>query len=396
MPRTQDATPSWSGYIFQGEVALCKALEKINQLGEDLEDNYCLKLEEDEDFSLTTDEFETFQVKAYTAHNYAKYRNAWNDMMNRFPDNSERNYLYLQLDEIDLGKFESEQHYDKVGTNVISGEYSLENINSKIDDAIRTFFDCQEITDYDIEIKRIYCCQIVSNYIKERHRTGNVRTILFSDIIGWLNNAPEAYNEEIAWYFIIKTFLQQVALEVDLFDLGVQKEKEMHDKLQECLSTLQTLSTSDLKRLINDHLTPHNILDNNDLRSSSLIFLDDTAIQSVVVKAIKDVQAKLNPKSMHFMKVLSEDEVEHYQLTTNSREFDCTISPQKVLLQRHCEQVYKNILSKDTDYYVTRHLNISKEEIKNEHLINVTISPDDEDSLFGFKTIDQTINDLNE
>ena len=131
-------------------------------------------------------------------------------------------------------------------------------------------------------LKRIYCCQIISDYIKERHRTGNVSTILFLNIISWLNNAPEAYNEEIAWYFIIKTFLQQIALEIDLFDLEVEREREMHDKLQECLSVLQTLPTNDIKRLINEHLTPHNFLDNNNLRGSSLIFLDDAAIQNII------------------------------------------------------------------------------------------------------------------
>ena len=206
-----------------------------------------------------------------------------------------------------------------------------------------------------------------------------------------MENAERSWNLLFAFWWLF-----QVALEIDLFDLGVQREKEMHDKLQDCLSVLQTMSTSDLKRLINEYLTPHNVLDINNLRSSTLIFIDDAAIQNIIVKAIKDIQTKLNPKDMQFMRVLNEEEVEHYQLTTDNKEFDCTISTKKVLLQKHCEQVYKNTISKDTDYYVTRHLNISKEEIKNEHLINVTISPEDENNLFGFKSIDQTINDLNE
>ena len=46
----RDATPSWSGFIFQGEVALCKAIEEINKL-ENINDNSCVRLEEDEEYS---------------------------------------------------------------------------------------------------------------------------------------------------------------------------------------------------------------------------------------------------------------------------------------------------------------------------------------------------------
>lgn len=153
MPGAQDATPSWSGYIFQGEVALCMAIETINELGEDLEDDYCLKLEENEDFSLTTDKLKIFQVKAYTAHRYDKYREAWDSMMNRFPNNSENNYLYLQKANANLQNFEGVQNHDRVISNVISGEYSLENINIKIDDAIRVFLMVKKLLMMILKLK---------------------------------------------------------------------------------------------------------------------------------------------------------------------------------------------------------------------------------------------------
>lgn len=49
-----DATPSWSGYIFQGEVALSKAIETIRSFGDTIPDDSCLRLEQDEDFSIKT------------------------------------------------------------------------------------------------------------------------------------------------------------------------------------------------------------------------------------------------------------------------------------------------------------------------------------------------------
>lgn len=70
---SRDASPIWSGYIFQGEVALCKAIEAINNIV-DIQDEYCLKIEQEEDFSLHEIDKQIFQVKAYTGHNYTKYK----------------------------------------------------------------------------------------------------------------------------------------------------------------------------------------------------------------------------------------------------------------------------------------------------------------------------------
>lgn len=392
MKRSQDATSSWSGYIFQGEVALCKAIEMINKLGGDSVHGYFLKLEEGEDFSLHTSEVQIFQVKAYTKHNYEKYRKSWNDMMNRFPDNSERNFMILQLGKIDFKKFEGVQQYDKVKTNIISGEYRLDNIIKKIDKAIKFFFNGHQIRDHDIEIKRIYSCHKISEYVNERHNTGNAKKILFQEIIKFLNNAPDGFNKEIAWYYIIKKFIEIVSKEIDYFDLEDQKERRMHDKLRMCVSVLETFERSKLEILINERLIPHKRLDYSDLRDSAMNFLNETGITKVIVMAIKEINHELDPEYMQFTRKSNN---EHYQLTMDDEEFVCASSSSQIyLLQEHLEKIYKYTVSKDIDYYVTKHLNVSKEETK-KHLIKVI--PNEEDNyLFGFKNLKDAIKDLNE
>lgn len=74
-----DASPSWSGFNYQGKVALYHALTVINQkpLGDDLS-NLSLMLENTEDFEiLDAGVAKTLhQVKAYNSASYSKYANA--------------------------------------------------------------------------------------------------------------------------------------------------------------------------------------------------------------------------------------------------------------------------------------------------------------------------------
>ena len=427
MPGKEDATPSWSGYIFQGEVALCKAIETINNL-DDLNDSYCLKLEQDEDFSIKTSFLEVFQVKAYLSLDsgrMSKYKDVIEEMINKYyysktsyknPDDGRKRIITYSLQSRKrpikscLITHKSIQDYEENLSSflyrfnsidfeyyrTIHGVYTVGNINGKLNNAISSFFNDPNLRQEDIDVKRIYCCQLISDLIKERHRTKTVKKIPFSEIIDWITEAPSAFNEKIAWYEINKMFLFQIAKEIEYFDLSNDDEKEMYNKLQNCLTSIERLPTKDIIQLINENITPHTKLESNNLRGSYAIFLDDVAIQSIIVRAIKEIKMNPNYKSLQFVKKINDEDIDLYQLTTDANEFNTSTASQRALLQEHCEKVYDNVISKDADFYITRHLNISKEKMKNEHLINVTLSPEVEDNIFGFKSIDETINDLNE
>ncbi|MBR7737210.1 ABC-three component system protein [Acinetobacter nosocomialis] len=74
-----DASPSWSGFNYQGKVALYYALKCINS--ESIEkdfSNYNLMLEDNEDFEIVIDKTPVsfHQVKAYNESSYSKYSDA--------------------------------------------------------------------------------------------------------------------------------------------------------------------------------------------------------------------------------------------------------------------------------------------------------------------------------
>lgn len=74
-----DASPSWSGFNYQGKVALFYALKCINsELIEKDFSGYSLMLEDNEDFEIIIDEVSTsfHQVKAYEKSSYSKYSDA--------------------------------------------------------------------------------------------------------------------------------------------------------------------------------------------------------------------------------------------------------------------------------------------------------------------------------
>lgn len=74
-----DASPSWSGFNYQGKVALYYALKCINsELIEKDFSGYSLMLEDNEDFEIIIDNASTsfHQVKAYEKSSYSKYSDA--------------------------------------------------------------------------------------------------------------------------------------------------------------------------------------------------------------------------------------------------------------------------------------------------------------------------------
>ncbi|NOU73456.1 hypothetical protein GC098_18860 [Paenibacillus sp. LMG 31458] len=75
------AIPSWSGYQYQGKVALNVVLDYILKISPDDYENYRLELEWYEDFCILNGEnyVSIHQVKSYKAHNLSEYKDAiWN------------------------------------------------------------------------------------------------------------------------------------------------------------------------------------------------------------------------------------------------------------------------------------------------------------------------------
>ncbi len=97
-----DATPSWSGYIYQGKIAIFHALTIINkELKENRDfdfDQYKLEIEWMEDFAiLNGGGYESIhQVKAYKDSTPGAYKDAIEDLFKKLNDKPNlKGYLHV-------------------------------------------------------------------------------------------------------------------------------------------------------------------------------------------------------------------------------------------------------------------------------------------------------------
>lgn len=394
-----DATPSWSGYIFQGEVALCKAIETIISLGDTIPDDFCLRLEQDEDFSLKTNTLEVFQVKAYTVHHYQKYVKAWNGMMTRFGTNKDQNYLYLQKDNVDLTKFDTAIQQDKLTSNVISGVYTLENITSKIDTEIGNLLPEPNPLSNDINLKRNYCLNKIVNLIKLRHRTKVARSIPLTEIKHWILSSDLAYNEDIFWFSAIQIFLRRLSETIPLYDMGDPNDVDLCKKITECYESIDCLDFDNIKKLIRERINAHVTLNNDDIRVNSISYMNTDSIDNIITKAIEGIIQTPNYENL-----LYNHNKEKYQLSLISGNIsDPPTNRDKIKLQGYFKNIQENNLT-DIDYIVTDHLTLDKSVVADlrRDIIDVpdtfsdpSINITDPTKNFGLKKLSETITDLN-
>lgn len=394
MPPQRDIVPIWSGFIFQGDVALCRALQKINQLGrENILDNYLLRLEEEEDFSIVTENIEIFQVKAYTKHNYTSYRSAWTSMMQKYPEQRANNFLIVQKDDIDFTRFQGVEHENLTGTNILSGNYSLSNIDDLLLAEIETLSESLGIqcNPEDLPSKRTFCSDKISSYVKERHEAKVITPIPLNQIINWITEAPITLTLSLAKYEISKLFLNELARNLGLLNLDIDEEKEMFENLQDCYNEIEQLSNEKLYNLIEKHISPHKLLREAYLRNDFANFIDNNSIQRVIVKAVQEIGSHHKYEVLQFIKN-EEDIPETYQLTTDVTEFDLTNSAGRSHLQKHLELIEESWIQ-DVDYYVTRGHNISKQEIIEHYLVTQAKAPESNDTAtkFGLIGVDEMI-----
>lgn len=432
-----DATPSWSGYIFQGEVALCKAVETIVDLGDNIPDNYCLKLEEDEDFSLKTDCLEVFQVKAYLSNDsdkVSKYKAVIEELINKYyysktikkDPTDRRSYIKTYSDRIrkkpikcnlithktitdypvNLSTFDSRFQINTDYFDTIQGVYTLRNINQKLKDSIRTYLNNPNLIDSDLEDKVSYCSKKICDIVKKRHSTKVKESIKLNTIKKWIDDSTISFTEEICWFEITKIFLNSISDGVDDYDLTNAEELEIYNKIQKSLFEFESLSNVDMINLLKSYLSPHKKLENANLRNTYGSFIDDETVKSVILKGIKKI--KVNPiyKRLQYVKINGEN-VNRYQLLIHNNEFDNDTAGKKAF-QKHCEMIYNNPNTKDIDYFITKGLSKEKEAVKS-RLLEITDGGNEVDDsnnsgidvidtpvTFGFKTIDTAINELND
>ena len=432
-----DATPSWSGYIFQGEVALCKALETIYDLrNEDIPDTYCLKLEEDEDFSLLiNDTLEVFQVKAYLSKNsnrISKYKAVIEELINKYyyqkfieknPNDGRSSIETYSLVKRDIpiksslitdkaivdfnpdfdGYFE--RHKIAINQNyfkLIHGHYTLENIINIIDELIEKIFP-----DFDkksIELKRNHCLVLIHKAIKRRHKTKTPESFKLSDIKQWIKDADSAFNEEIAWVNIIKVFLKTINERINDLDENIPNEFDLKEKLESYYSSLDQLDFETLKNIIRNRLNAHKPDEIKSIEDLILYFSTEE-INRIIIKCFE------RTNSEPFFDSLSYDLGDkRFQLSLINLELDeYSKNADKIVLHKYCTNIEKKNVS-DINTFITKSLDLEKDNVKEilrdimkPEILNIPNDLNEENKTnitdikydFDFKDVDNFINKIN-
>lgn len=237
------AIPSWSGYVYQGKVAVYHALRSIeNNLSVNTNavfDNYELEIEWQEDFAIKVNGlYESIhQVKAYeknsspTAYNkaltdlYEKlskgigasgWLHIWNEIhfttktdSKNFPELKNANkgsYNQAVVDKVDIyeycngNKFCDLDEIDSLIVKKIGEIYSKKN------------FDISSKTDKQYDFVRFKLYQIIDSHIIEVHKdpTKKKKTILFNTMLDNFAVNHEKYSKEYEYIKVKNNFFEKV------------------------------------------------------------------------------------------------------------------------------------------------------------------------------------------
>ncbi len=216
MPLFHDASPTWSGFAYQGKIGLLVVLTRLNRYAENTINNefrnWKLEFEWLEDFSIKNgnEYISLHQVKAYIDRGISKYRTAMdqlirNSFMYYFPQ------LECYLHVTSNVNFDSNCLYSyQIGGN--NQKYCpLMSIDNLIKSEIRLFLDRHNVVDVNVEAIDTHFYKllaIIDGHVKYRHHVIQITNpnnrviecINFVDIINSLmTNSMQFSNERMIY-----------------------------------------------------------------------------------------------------------------------------------------------------------------------------------------------------
>lgn len=270
MPLFHDASPTWSGFSYQGKVGLYVVLKKLNSYnGENIQnvfENWKLEFEWLEDFSIKDGNtyISIHQVKAYNNRSYSKYKIAINQLaLNAYlQDYTQvtsqiKHYLHVIRDV----NFNKECLYEYTIRGMNQKYCSLNEIDNIIQEQIGIFVERHNIPDNNDEAIVIHfnkLLAIIDDHVKRRHhiiqtqpiRTRQIEYIDFLEIINALRTDSNQLNQNRILYEK-KEYLSRI---VDEFCQN--KSNEIEIKINETCRELLDLEDNDFIYFIKS-ISPH-------------------------------------------------------------------------------------------------------------------------------------------
>ncbi|GAA0890631.1 hypothetical protein GCM10009122_03090 [Fulvivirga kasyanovii] len=427
----RDATPSWSGYIFQGEVAICVALEKIMGIGIDnLVSRNALLIESDEDFSIREKALEVYQVKAIANSSMSAFKNTVEELINRYTysiqevkDPSDgRRTIRVYGDEVrnkpiksylvswyKITDWDKENFDDRYSTHIdttfslISGVYKVENIEDKTKYEIEKVLNHlgTEFSSADLDIIYSFLCCKVDSLIKESHSKGVRKEMSFAEIIEDIKKAPTAFNTDIGWYYVKRNFFHAMMEELNSYNGFTSDDMlKKKGKIERVICELGKLDDVQFRGLLENNLIPDKDLKGSFSLSEFGDYLNKNLVTGILCKALTSINDDPNYSSLAFT---CPNTHKIYQTTLLNRDIPQDERYPSQLMEV-VEKLAKKPISNDISFFINQHLNLDLKDAKdvlNNIFSDLALDDDedvdeDKDRGFGLRKIDKASNELNQ
>ncbi|HYF81729.1 MAG TPA: ABC-three component system protein [Clostridia bacterium] len=399
-----DATPSWSGYQYQGKVALYVILKIIN--GRYPLVNSCdickIVLEDIEDFVIKNryDDnivYSIHQVKAHKSKLPSHYHNAISKVVNNISiHNPQKGFLHIinsvQFDKHDkdkikmmlkLNEIDFERYYKLFSVfeyntdSSIKDHCFIDEIEAMIIKEIDQYADKRGIT-CDSDVVYLYLLDFIDKHICKRHKCiieelDSVEAITTCDICNTITRVKENNfkKDNIYWISHLKQYFHLKCIEhinnyIDLInsndpDIMLERKKleEEIESLEYFIDSIQhNLSDAEFVYLCRT-LTPHVIINNS--------ILDERSFKELInCNGLKDVflylvQKFLGRKYIYEGQAIFKVHGKHYLITTIDRSVDSEV--EKVVKQEIAMNILNNSINLDKlyeiDSIITHHISMS-------------------------------------
>lgn len=359
------AAATWSGFIYQGKIALYHVLKLLNEDTDNLK--YSLQLDSLEDFAIVEkvngeiNPITLHQVKAMKSKLYSSYKEAFDKLEKRIDDfPCEGAYFHLATENERSKEEIKEEHPNMDIYSNYNGDCfcPLEQIDEKCEKEISDYLIHKNLQHLDnSDTRAIFKNNLesrISGRIIEIHsknhkddisiREGAYHLIIpFTDFEAILNSNPQdSLDNENYYLFLTKELLNQYYTEFCL---------EIVEDLEEQGEEL----TNEIKEKLSEYLQQINGLNKNSLISFVQGLLPNREVKLRTIKEFKDFNVQKDEFKDAFLKILYElicasgkiGQNLFWKGTDNLRYTATAINSGQLNKHKICKRIYRNITDID-------------------------------------------------
>jgi hypothetical protein len=396
--KIDSAADSWSGFVYQGKVALYHVLKLL--IEDTVSPSYHLQLDSLEDFAIVDGNIipiTLHQVKALKSHLYSSYKDAFIKQEERlvmYPCNAVFFHLATENEK-------TKAQIEAIHTTINIYEYKdgnaycgLDNIDENIEELISEYFVNNILDEYNNQnyiqivkncLEDIIVGQIISIHACNHRRNGlrlneaayyfTIPFTKFTDLLHIDLNTKTA--DEVYYLNITKKLINNyytefaLELEEELIDEGLELTGQQRLKLDNHLLEINSLNKAELISFIKN-LIPH-----REFKLQTLFdFKDNNITQDEFKFSFLRCLFELIDPTFN----IKEGLMWCYE---DSKKYTATAiyTPQSDL-KKICKKIYKNIIDNDfeipyqSDYLITKDLEIDSIEKGLNNLIKIPVNDD--------------------